>query len=310
MRKTALDAVYELAKKDPRVVFIGSDLGPDTLKQMKAEMPERFIMEGISEANVVGMAAGLAMEGKIPYINTITTFLSRRACEQIVLDMCLHNVNVRLLGSGGGLVYAPLGPTHLAIEDIAICRAMPNMTIVAPCDANEMKRLMMQTVDYPGPMYVRIAKGGDPIVSRETDDCKIGKPILMKKGKDALIITTGITLKLGLEASDKLKASQGLDVGVLHVHTLKPLDEKAMLAEIAAVPSIIAIEEHTIYGGLGSAVAELIAEAGFDKPKKFKRIGIPDVFPDQYGSQATLMARYGITTDALVSTLSGFAGRA
>jgi len=306
MRKTSLDTVYELAKKDPRVVFIGSDLGPDTLKQMKAEFPNRFFMEGISEANVVGLAAGMALEGKIPYINTITTFLSRRACEQMVLDMCLHNVNVRLLGSGGGLVYAPLGPTHLAIEDIAITRAMPNMTVVAPCDANEMKRIMLQTVDYQGPMYIRIAKGGDPIVSVESNLCKIGEPIVMRKGKDALIVTTGITLKLGLEAAEQLKTSKNLEVGVLHVHTLKPLNERLMREAFAAVPAIVAIEEHTVIGGLGSSVAEIIAEAGFDKPKKFKRIGIPDVFPDQYGSQATLMKRYDITTENLIATISGW----
>src|SRR5207248_10919335 len=138
MRQTSLDMVYELAKRDPRVVFIGSDLGPDTLKQLKAEMPNQFLMEGVSEANIVTMAAGLAMEGRIPYINTIATFLTRRCFEQIVLDLGLHHVNVRLLGSGGGLVYAPLGPTHEAIEDMAILRAIPRMTIIAPADAEEM----------------------------------------------------------------------------------------------------------------------------------------------------------------------------
>src|SRR5881275_2159 len=137
MRKTSLDMVYELAKHDRRVVFIGSDLGPDTLKQLKAEYPRQFLMEGVSEANIVGMAAGLALEGKIPYVNTIATFLTRRCFEQIVLDLCLHETRVRLLASGGGMVYAPLGPTHLAIEDLAILRAIPNMTILAPADANE-----------------------------------------------------------------------------------------------------------------------------------------------------------------------------
>src|SRR5437899_538883 len=127
MRQACLQMVYELAKKDPRVFFIGSDLGVGTLKQFKAEMPDRFFMEGVSEANIVSLAAGLALEGQIPYINTIATFLTRRCFEQIVLDLGLHRTNVRLLGSGGGLVYAPLGPTHLAIDDIAILRAIPNM---------------------------------------------------------------------------------------------------------------------------------------------------------------------------------------
>ena len=165
MRKTCLDMVYELAKKDERVFFIGSDLGVGTLNSFKREMPTRFFMEGVSEANMIGMAAGLAMEGKIVYVNTIATFLTRRCFEQIVLDLCLHDVNVRLIGNGGGLVYAPLGPTHLAIEDIALFRALPNMTIVAPADADEMRRLMPLTVDHKGPLYIRLAKGNDPIVT-------------------------------------------------------------------------------------------------------------------------------------------------
>src|SRR6266699_2634996 len=134
MRKTSLDMVYELARKDKRIMFIGSDLGIGTLKQFKAEMPDRFLMEGVSEANIVGIAAGLALEGRIVYINTIATFLTRRCFEQVALDLCLHNANVRLIGNGGGLVYAPLGPTHLAFEDIAIMRALPNMTVVSVCD--------------------------------------------------------------------------------------------------------------------------------------------------------------------------------
>src|SRR5213592_787712 len=148
MRKTCLDMVYELARKDERIFFIGSDLGIGTLKQFKAEMPDRFLMEGVSEANVVGVAAGLALEGKIVYVNTIATFLTRRCFEQVALDLCLHNANVRLIGNGGGVVYAPLGPTHLAIDDLAIMRAVPNMTIVAPCDADEMGRLMPLTLSH------------------------------------------------------------------------------------------------------------------------------------------------------------------
>ena len=165
MRRTCLDMVYELAKVDPRIFFIGSDLGYGTLKEFREEIPERFFMEGVSEANVVGMAAGLAMEGKIPYVNTIATFITRRCFEQIVLDLCLHNVRVRLIGNGGGLVYAPLGPTHLATEDISIMRACPGMTIVAPADADEMRRLMPLTVEHDGPIYIRLAKGFDPIVN-------------------------------------------------------------------------------------------------------------------------------------------------
>jgi transketolase len=309
MRKTSLDMVYELAKRDPRVVFIGSDLGPDTLKNLKAEMPNQFLMEGVSEANIVTMAAGLAMEGKIPYINTIATFLTRRCFEQIVLDLGLHNTKVRLIASGGGVVYAPLGPTHLAIDDIAILRAVPNMTILAPADADEMRRLMLQTLEVDGPIYVRLGKGGDPIVSRADLPCEIGKGILMREGKDALIVCTGICLQVALAAADELE-KQGIAASVLHLHTLKPLDAAAVHENAARVPVIVTVEEHTIVGGLGSAVAEIIAEAGFNPAKRFKRIGIPDVFPDQYGSQASLMARYDITAANLATVINQLRGTA
>jgi len=298
MRQTSLDMVYELAKRDPRVVFIGSDLGPDTLKQLKAELPNQFLMEGVSEANIVTMAAGLAMEGKIPYINTIATFLTRRCFEQIVLDLGLHNTKVRLIASGGGVVYAPLGPTHLAIDDIAILRAVPNMTILAPADADEMRRLMLQTLEVNGPVYIRLGKGGDPIVSRADLPCEIGKGILMREGADALIVCTGICLQVALNAAEQL-SKEGISVTVLHIHTLKPLDSATIVQHAARVPIIVTIEEHTLVGGLGSAVAEIIVETSFSSPKRFKRIGIPDVFPDQYGSQASLMQRYNITAEHL-----------
>lgn len=303
MRQMCLNMVYELAKRDKRIFFIGSDLGFGTLKQLKVEMPERFFMEGIGEANIIGMATGLALEGKIPYVNTIATFLTRRCFEQIVVDACLHNVNIRLIGNGGGMVYAPLGPTHLAIDDLAILRAVPNMTIVAPADADEMRRFMPQTVDYQGPIYIRLAKGYDPIVTTDDVPFQIGKAIPMREGSDALIVTTGITLKLGLDATSVL-GEEGIKTSVLHVHTIKPLDVDAILAYAAKVPVIVTIEEHNVIGGLGSAVAEVIAEACFNPGKTFKRIGIPDVFPDEYGSQESLMERYSITTKRLISLIT------
>jgi len=294
--------VYELAKNDDRILFIGSDVGIGTLQQFKEEMPERFFMEGISEANVVGMAAGMALEGKIPYVNTIASFITRRCFEQVVLDVCLHNVNVRLIGNGGGLVYAPLGPTHEAIEDLAIMRAIPNMTIIAPADANEMRRLMPLTADYKGPIYIRLAKGYDPIVTTDEMGFEIGKAIPMRNGSDALIMTTGIALKIGLKASDILSGS-GIETAVLHVPTVKPVDIEAILDLSANVRTIVTVEEHTVLGGLGSAVAEIIAEANYSIPKRFKRIGIPDVFPDEYGSQDSLMKHYHISSEAVVQMI-------
>lgn len=302
MRRACLDMVYALAKQDERIVFIGSDLGVGTLNQFKAEMPNRFFMEGVSEANIIGMAAGFAMEGKIVYVNTIATFITRRCFEQVVLDLCLHNVNVRLIGNGGGLVYAPLGPTHEAFEDIAIFRATPRMAIVAPADAEEMRRLMPCTVDHSGPIYIRLGKGGDPIVTDARMPFEIGKTFLMCEGRDALIVSTGVTLKPALDAAELL-AAENISAMVLHAPTIKPLDVDTVRALCERAPVIVTIEEHSIIGGLGSAVAEVIAESNFRIPKRFKRIGIPDVFPDQYGSQAGLMARYGIAAEGVGSVI-------
>ena len=302
MREASLNAVYDLAKEDKRIFFIGSDLGVNTLDNFKNEMPGRFIMEGISEQHVVGMAAGLALEGKIVYVNTISTFLTRRCFEQVVVDVCLHKLNVRLIANGGGLVYAPLGPTHLAIEDLSIMRAIPNMTIVAPADADEMRRLMPLSVNHDGPIYIRLAKGYDPIVTNDDVKFEIGKAIPMREGKDVLIATTGITLKHALEAAKQL-AADGIECAVLHLPTVKPLDEKAILDRARATPIIIAIEENTMIGGLGGAIAELISEADFDTVKRFRRIGIPDTFANHYGTQNQLMEHYHISAAEIVSTV-------
>lgn len=293
MRKTCLDMVYEIAKQDPRVVFIGSDLGPGTLEQMKQEMPDRFYMEGVSEANVIGMAAGLAMEGYIPYVNTIATFITRRCYEQVAVDLCLHNLPVRLIGNGGGLVYAPLGPTHLAIEDISIMRALPNMTICAPSDADEMRRLVPETLDCPGPVYIRLGKGGDPIASREEDKFEIGKAILLREPGEVLIISTGIMSHKALQAADLL-AEHNIQCGVLNMHTIKPLDEEAILKLAPKVKTIITLEEHKIDGGLGSAVMECLVENMQKTIPTIKRLGLPDSFTKQYGSQDSLLESYGL----------------
>src|SRR5678815_5651966 len=225
MRQTCLNMVYDLAKRDERVVFVGSDLSPGLLADMKRDMPERWYMEGITEQNLIGMSAGLAKEGYIPYSNTIATFITRRCYEQVAVDLCLHDLPVRLLANGGGLVYAPLGPTHLATEDIAIMRALPNMTVTAVCDAPEMVRLMQATPDWPDPIYIRIAKGGDPVVSRPEAGFAIGTAISMRRARGAriAIMATGVMTTNCLAAAEIL-ARDGIDATVLHFHTIKPLD--------------------------------------------------------------------------------------
>lgn len=294
MRKACLDEIYNLAKKDKRVVFVGSDLGVGVLSKFKEEMPERFFMEGISEQHIIGMSAGLAMCGFIPYVNTIATFLTRRCFEQIVIDVALHNLPVRLIGSGGGLVYAPLGPTHLAIDDIAIMRTIPNMTIVAVSDAVEMKKFMEESVDYKGPIYIRLAKGGDSIVTPQNRIFKIGKSYLIEKGKDVLLITTGISLQIALKARELL-IKRGINPAILHVPTIKPIDKKDIIKYSKIYKIIITIEEGIISGGLGTAVGEILQER--DYKGTFRKIGIPDKFPDKYGSQNDLLKYYKITPE-------------
>ena len=255
MRRASLACIYELAKQDERVLFLGSDLGAGVLDDMKQEMPNRWFMEGVAEQHIIGMAAGLAMEGFVPYGNTIATFLTRRCFEQVAVDLCLHNLSVRLVGNGGGLVYAPLGPTHQAIEDIAIMRSIPNMTVVAPCDADEMERLMVQTLDWSGPIYIRVAKGGDRVVSSNENDFLIGRGIIMRDPGEVLFVSTGIMTQRTLEAATLLE-NQGISSGVLHLHTIKPIDKQLLAKIVSDVELVVTVEEHVLIGGVGSAVLE------------------------------------------------------
>lgn len=309
MRAACLKEIHELARRDPRVFFIGSDLGKAVLEPMRLEFPDRFLMEGISEQHILGMAAGLAMEGKIPYVNTIASFLTRRCFEQVALDVCLENLPVRLVGNGAGLVYAPLGPTHQTVEDLAIFRALPNMTILAPADADEMRRLMPLTLDWPGPVYIRLAKGHDPIVTRPDPAPAIGRAQSYHPGTDALLVTTGVCLGPCL-AARTLLAERGVDAGVLHAPCVKPLDAATLLEQAEAVAAVVTVEEHSIVGGLGSAVLEVLGEARTGRPKRARRLGIPDVFATHYGSQAALMAHFGLTPEHVAETVLDLLGDA
>jgi len=298
MRNTCLNEIYRLAKDSKDIIFIGSDLGAGTLSNMKSDLPDQFIMEGISEQHIIGMSSGLAMEGFIPYVNSIAPFLTRRCYEQILVDLCLHDLPVRLIANGGGVVYAPLGPTHLAVEDIAILRAIPNMTIIAPCDADEMLRLMPKTVDYQHPIYIRLAKGGDKIVSQDDNGFEIGKAIMLREPGDGLFITTGIMTQKAMEAANQL-ADEGIECGILHMHTIKPLDEDALSVLIPKVQAVVTVEEHIRTGGLGSAVLEFCNDSLPDHTTKIRRIGIPDRFSDKYGSQEELLEYWGITVESM-----------
>lgn len=299
MRERSLQAIYRLAADDPRVVFVGSDLGVGVLEDFRADYPDRFFMEGISEQAITGMAAGLAMEGYVPFVNTLATFLTRRCYEQIAIDLCLQNLPVRLLGYGGGVVYAPLGPTHLAVEDIGSLRLLPNMTILAACDAEEIDRAIMASGDVPGPLYLRLAQGDDEIVSREDHGFAIGRAIPMRPGGDALLVTTGVMTQVALHAAERM-AGQGVQAGVLHVHTVKPLDRAALIAHAQRVPLVVTVEEHLLPGGFGSAVLEVLSDGMGASMPVVVRAGLPDAFPSGYGDQTSALRRAGLDERGIV----------
>lgn len=296
MRKRGLQEIFELAKTNKAVTFIGSDLGYKTLDDFKNELPNQFFMEGISEQNLIGMASGLAQEGKIVYVNTIATFLTRRCFDQLAIDACTGNHNIRLYANGGGVVYAPLGPTHLAIDDIGLMRSLPNMTIIHPSDAEEMARVIKASENWNGPIYIRLCRGGETVTSKEELGYEIGKAIELKKPKELVILANGTMVFRALEVAEKLKAD-GIQAGVLNVHTIKPLDQDKVRDYILNIPNIMTVEEHNVTGGLGSAVAEMIADEPGNVKPSFKRMGFPDCYPDKYGQQDIMIKHYGLNVN-------------
>ncbi len=298
MRKTCLDSIFEIAKKNQKVVFIGSDLGPGVLDKFKKKIPSRFFMEGVSEQHVIGMSAGLALNGFIPYVNTIATFITRRCYEQIVIDLSLHNLPVRLVGNGGGLVYAPLGPTHQATDDIGIMRMIPNMTIICPCDAIEMKNLMFETVNHEGPIYIRIAKGGDEIITKKIKKFSIGKAISFGVSKELQIISTGIMTQIALKIKDRLKKDK-INCGVTHLGTIKPLDKVKLKKIISNTKKVFTLEEHILSGGFGSAILEFCSDEIKKHTSKINRIGIKDGFVEKYGTQELLLEYFELNEEKI-----------
>ena len=303
MRQASLKAVFKLAKKDKKIVFIGSDLGPGILEEMKQKYPERFFMEGVTEQGIIGMAAGLALEGYKPFVNNIGTFLTRRCYEQIVVDLAMHNLPVRLLANGAGYVYAPLGPTHLATDDISIMRCIPNMMVLSPCDAIEMEKLVIETQKFKNPIYIRMGKGGDKIITDKNTKLKIGKARIIKKSKIATFATTGVMAQIAIDASKILKKKYNLDVGVVHFHTIKPLDKKSLFKILKEVKCLVSIEENNLIGGFGSSILECCNNHEIREVNKIHRIGLPDKFPVNYGSQIQLLKSQKIDSENLAKRM-------
>jgi transketolase len=299
MRKTGLNEIYNLAKEHEDVVFIGSDLGPGTLDEFKKERPDQFFMEGISEAHIVSMAAGLSSEGQKVYINTIAPFFTRRAFEQIALDIYAENEDVVIYGNGGGLVYGPLGHSHTAVDDFASFFALSNMIVLAPADANEMKQMIQQSYKIKKPIYIRLGKGGDKVVT-ENKTITIGKALEFRdtKVKKKLICTTGIMLQRALEVSNERE-----DCDILHFSTVQPLDKDALLDNIQAYEEIIILEEHLENGGLGTRVIETLFKNQVSI-KKFRHYNLGKNYLSIYGRQEEIFDHLKISPKYILEDLN------
>ena len=299
MRQKALSTVYELAKHDPRIVFIGSDLGAGTLQEMREELPGQFFMEGISEQHIVGFAAGLAQEGFIPYINTIGTFLTRRSFEQVSIDIGLHRLPVRLLSSGGGMVYAPLGPTHTAVEDFSLMLSVPNMKVFAPADAFEMENLLRAFVNDQDPHYIRFGKGGEKIVTEQFVKFD-GKPKFFGgDNAEVAIFTTGIMLQHCLGARELL-ASKGILITVVHFPYLNDLSLSQTSALVGSASLLLTVEEHVPRGGLFTQLLHEFVNARIST-NNLHQLSLPSAFSHNYGSQADHLDFNGLTAPKIAA---------
>ncbi len=289
MRKTFIDSLIELARIDKRVFLVTADMGYGVLEPFRDEFPDRFLNTGIAEQNTIGVAAGLALSGYIVYAYSIVPFITMRCYEQIRVDLAYMNTKVRLIGVGAGFEYGSAGATHHAIEDISLMRSLPNMTVCCPGDNLEAKEILDQSLLFPGPMYIRIGKNKDAFYQDTNNKITIGKASVIEEGQDIALITTSNMLGTGKKLCEDLK-SQGRKPYLISMHTVKPLDTGVILDLINRGVEIYTLEEHNIINGLGSAVAEVIAESG--KAVKFKRIGIPDTFSHYIGNQDYLREKF------------------
>jgi transketolase len=296
-------ALVDLGRKHPEIVCLTADLAKSTkVGDFFNAFPERSFNFGIAEQNMMGAAAGMALTGLKPYISTFGAFASMRACEQVRTDVCYPKLNVKIVGTHSGLSMGNGGTTHHATEDIGIMRTFANMTIVVPADGIETAKAIVASVEeHEGPFYMRVGRGFEPPVYETLDyEFELGKSIQLREGNDATIIACGVCVMAGIEASEEFQAEDGLGVRVINMHTVKPLDKDAVLKAAGETKCIIVAEEHNIYGGLGSAVAEVLAEEGIGI--KFKRVGIPDVF-SVIGYPEDLYAHYKIDMAGIYDTM-------
>lgn len=291
-RKVICDTLLELAREDRDIMVLASDSrGSAAMAPFAAAYPEQFVEVGIAEQNIVGIAAGLAHSGKKPFVTSPACFLSMRSIEQIKVDVAYSATNVKLVGISGGVSYGALGMSHHSVQDIAVARAIPGLDVMLPADRHETKRMIEALVQREGGVYLRI--GRNPVEDvYESDDYEfeIGKAVTMRRGNDITIIAAGETVRVALDAEALLREA-GVSCRVLNMHTIKPLDEAAVIAAAKETGRIITVEEHSIFGGLGAAVAEVVVQHA---PVPMKLLGIPDE-PAIAGTTAEVFRHYGIT---------------
>lgn len=301
MRTAVIEKIYSLMKRDKTVYFLTGDLGFSVLESIERDFPNRFINMGVAEQNMMGVAAGLALSGKKVFVYSIIPFATMRCYEQIRDDICYNNANVTIIGVGSGLSYGVLGCTHFALEDVAILRCLPNMTIVSPADAIEASLAIRAIYSLSTPVYLRIGKKGEPTVYQKPYAFKLGKGVTLTRGDDIAIFATGSILKNVLEAGTILKEKHHIFSSIVNLHTIKPLDVKLIVHMSKGKKAIFTVEEHGQIGGLGSAVAEIISQ--YDTMPPLTRIGTPDTFIKHIGSQTYLREKLSLLPGGIAKTI-------
>jgi transketolase len=283
MRTAFVETLCAVAERDERVWLLTADLGYSVLEPFRDRFPGRYTNVGVAEQNLIGIAAGLARCGKVVFVYSIANFPTLRCLEQIRNDVCYHEGNVKIVAVGGGFTYAAQGYTHHGIEDLAILRTLPGMTVVAPADPVEARLATRALAAHPGPCYLRLGKAREPVVHATEPDFALGRAITLRPGRDVTLVSTGGMLGECLLVAERLRG-QGIEARVVSMHTLKPLDAEAVLRAARETGGIVTAEEHSVTGGLGSAVADVLAESGVHCGF-FRKFGVPDEPYHRVGSQ-------------------------
>ena len=301
MRNAFAQQITAIAQQDERVVLLSGDIGNRLFDDYKARCEGRFLNCGVAEANMIGMAAGMASCGLRPVTYTITPFTTTRCLEQIRVDLCYQHLPVVVVGVGAGLSYASLGATHHSCEDIALLRSLPNMTVVCPGDAWEVRAALRAAIDHDGPVYLRLGKKGEPLVHEQAPPFVLGRGIVVREGHDACLVSTGNMLPVVVEAADRLRAG-GVSARVISMHTVKPLDERLLADAFARFRIVATVEEHSLIGGLSGAVSEWLADRGPQRARLL-RFGTSDCFLHEAGEQDYARERFGLTAEHMASEI-------